>query len=253
MQSSCRLRPRASIGPDRAIHGDTWQSPASRARACGSSRTLGGLKVDEQYERTALLSALTTEHFVLQTANNSTYSEASARSTLYVMALSSSLVAIGFVAGSTDVLIPFAAIVLPAVFLLGIFTVARLVETGLESMHCLQGIARIRGYYRTLGPEAARHFAAEHGRWPEVESPALKLGRALAFFGTTASMIAVINNAVAGVGIALLTRFLSPSAPVWVDAVAGVVAALVLTWLFYAYQRWRFEEYDVRADQRAES
>ena len=35
-----------------------------------------------------MLSALTTEHFVLQTANNSTYSEASARSTLYVMAVS---------------------------------------------------------------------------------------------------------------------------------------------------------------------
>ncbi len=82
--------------------------------------------MDERDERSALLSALTTEHFVLQTANNSTYSEASARSTLYVMALSSSLVAIGFVAGSTDLLIPFAAIVLPVVFLLGIFTVMRL-------------------------------------------------------------------------------------------------------------------------------
>ena len=56
--------------------------------------------MDGESERTALLSALTTEHFVLQTANNLTYSEASARSTLYVMALSSSLVAIGFVAGS---------------------------------------------------------------------------------------------------------------------------------------------------------
>ena len=85
--------------------------------------------MDEQSERTALLSALTTEHFVLQTANNSTYSEASARSTLYVMMLSSSLVAMGFVADSSDVLIPFAAIVLPAVFVLGIFTVVRLVET----------------------------------------------------------------------------------------------------------------------------
>ena len=50
--------------------------------------------MDEQSGRTALLSALTAEHFVLQTANNSTYSEASARRTLYVMALSSSLVAI---------------------------------------------------------------------------------------------------------------------------------------------------------------
>jgi hypothetical protein len=207
--------------------------------------------LNEQSEQAVLLSALTTEHFVLQTANNSTYSEASARSTLYVMALSSSLVAIGFVAGSTDVLIPFAAIVLPAVFVLGIFTVARLVETALESMHCLRGIARIRQYYRTLGPEAARQFSAEHGRWPEAEAPALRLGTAFAFFGTTASMIAVINNVVAGAGISLLARFLSPSARSWVHAVAGVVGALVLTWLFYRYQRWRFDEYDARTGQRA--
>ena len=208
--------------------------------------------MDERDERSALLSALTTEHFVLQTANNSTYSEASARSALYVMALSSSLVAIGFVAGSTDLLIPFAAIVLPVVFLLGIFTVMRLVETALESMYCMQGIARIRGYYRTLGPEAARYFSPEHGRWPETESPALRLGLGLAYFGTTASMIAVINNAVAGAGIAFLLRFLSPSVPYWVDGVAGVFGALVLTWLFYAYERWRIDEYDVRTRQRAE-
>jgi hypothetical protein len=199
--------------------------------------------MDEQSERTALLSALTTEHFVLQTANNSTYSEASARSTLYVMALSSSLVAMGFVAGSANVFIPFAAIVLPAIFVLGVFTVVRLVETALESMHCLHGIARIRGYYRSLSPEAARQLPPETGRWPEVEPPALRLGARLAFFGTTASMIAVINNVVAGVGIALLTRFLNPSAPSWLEVAAGIVGTLVLTWLFYAYQRWRFREY----------
>ena len=206
--------------------------------------------MDEQAERTALLSALTTEHFVLQTANNSTYSEASARSTLYVMALSSSLVAMGFVASSTDLLVPFAAISLPAVFLLGIFTVVRLVESALESMQCLTGIARIRGHYRTLVPEAARYFAPEYGRWPEVEPPALRFGPALAFFGTTAAMIAVINNVVAGVVMALLTRFLLPSAPYWVGAVAGIASALVLTWLFYAYQRWRFDDYEARALER---
>ena len=116
--------------------------------------------MDEQSERTALLSALTTEHFVLQTANNSTYSEASARSTLYVMALSSSLVAMGFVAGSTDLLVPFAAISLPAVFLLGIFTVVRLVESALESMQCLTGIARIRREMVAVAPAGALR-----GRW----------------------------------------------------------------------------------------
>jgi uncharacterized membrane protein len=208
--------------------------------------------MDEQSQRNAMLSALTTEHFVLQTANNSTYSEASARSTLYVMALSSSLVAMGFVASSTDLLVPFAAVSLPAVFLLGIFTIVRLVESSLESMQYLHGIARIRGFYRTLGPEAARHFAPEYGRWPEVEPPALRFGPALAFFGTTAAMIAVINNVVAGVGMALLARFfLWPFAAYWVSAAGGIAGALVLTWLFYAYQRWRFDDYDVRSRQRS--
>ena len=208
--------------------------------------------MDEQSQRSALLSAITTEHFVLQTANNSTYAEASARSTLYVMALSSALVAMGFVASSTDLLVPFAAISMPAVFLLGIFTIVRLVESALESMQCLTGIARIRGFYRTLGPEAARHFAEKFGRWPEVKPPALRFGPALAFFGTTAAMVAVINNVVAGVGIALLARFLGPSAPHWVGVVAGIAGALTLTWLFYLYQRWRFDDYDARARQCAE-
>jgi hypothetical protein len=206
--------------------------------------------MDEQSQRTALLSALTTEHFVLQTANSATYLEANARSTLYVMALSSSLVAMGFLSDSGDVLVPFAATVLPAVFFLGIFTVVRLVETSLESMHYLDGIARIRGYYRTLGPEAARHFAPENGRWPEVDSPATRFGPLLAFLGTTASMIAFINNVVAGAGIALFIRLLSPLAPRWVDAAAGIVGTFVLTWLFYAYQRWRFGEITVRARER---
>jgi hypothetical protein len=203
--------------------------------------------MDELSQRTALLSALTTEHFVLQTANSATYLEASARSTLYVMALSSSLVAMGFLSGSAGVSIPFAATVLPAVFLLGLFTVARLVETGLESMHYLDGIARIRCYYRTLGPDAARHFAPENGRWPEVESPAVRLGPLFAFFGTTASMVAAVDNVVAGAGVALLTRLLIPSAPRWEDAAAGVIGTLVLTGLFYAYQRWRFSEITVQS------
>jgi hypothetical protein len=200
----------------------------------------------EEAQGKALLTALTTEHFVLQTANNATYAEASARSTLYVMVLSSTVLATGFVASSTDVLAPFAAIVLPTVFLLGLFTVVRLVETTLESQHCERGIARIRAYYRTLGPEAAHHFSPQTGRWPEAEAPALRLGLVMAFFGTTASMIAVINNVVAGVGIALLARVFGPSLPPWGSAAAGIAAALLLTWLFYAYQRWRFEDFDAR-------
>lgn len=75
--------------------------------------------MDEETRQSALMSALTTEHFVLQTAVSSTISEASARSSLYVLALSSSLVAMGFTSQSPDVFISFVVSILPAVFLLG--------------------------------------------------------------------------------------------------------------------------------------
>ena len=52
-------------------------------------------------------------------------------------------------------------------------------------------------------------------------------------------MIAVINNAVAGAALALMVHFVSPSAPSWLVVAAGIAGALVLTWLFYIYQRWR--------------
>lgn len=144
----------------------------------------------------------------------------------------------------------FAATILPALFLLGLFTVVRLVETSLESMHYLTGIARIRAYYRGLGPDAARYFATESGRWPETSSPAMRLGPVLAFLGTTASMIAVTNNVVAGTAAALLAHVSWPTASTSICAAAGVVTALVLTLAFYSYQRWRFNDYEGAGGQK---
>jgi hypothetical protein len=120
--------------------------------------------MDEKERQTAFLTALTTEHFVLQTAANGTISEAAARASLYVFSLSSSLIAMGFVSRSREVFVPFSATVLPALFVLGTLTVFRLVDTALENMHFLTGIARIRSYYRTLTPEAAVYFSASSGR-----------------------------------------------------------------------------------------
>ncbi len=194
--------------------------------------------------RPALLSALTTEHFVLQTAYSSTIAEAGVRSTLYVMALSSALVATGFFAQSRDAFEPFAACVLPVVFLLGVFTVVRLVDTSLESMGYLSGIARIRAHYRRLGADAERLFSAENGRWPEAKAPSLALGRALAFLGTTASMIAVVNGVVGGASVMLLMRWLDKGGSLATAAGAGAGAAIVLVLAFFAYQRWRFTLFD---------
>ena len=191
-------------------------------------------------QRSALLAALTTEHAILQSAADATVTDAAARSSLYVFSLSSSLVAMGFMAQSPDVFAVFVAIVLPAVFVMGVFTVVRLVDTALENNQYLVGIARIRAYYRTLTPDAASLFAAKTGRWPEGTEPSLGLGTFMAFMGTTASMIAFINSVVAGVGVALLVDVAVGGAPIGLRLLCGVLAVVVLMVAFLVFQRWRF-------------
>jgi hypothetical protein len=202
--------------------------------------------VDDKERQSAFLTALTTEHFVLQTAANATVGDAAARTSLYVVSLSSSLVALGFASRSREVFVPFVAIVLPALFVLGIFTIVRLVDSVLENMRCLTGIAHIRAYYRTLTPEAGEYFAARRGRWPEASSePSLGLGLVVAHFTTSASMIAVINSVVAGTGVAILAGDVLTNHRTVLAVTLGAVVALILIAAFLAYERWRFSLFDI--------
>jgi hypothetical protein len=199
------------------------------------------IHMDDKERQAAFITVLTTEHFVLQTAANATVSEAAARASLYVFSLSSSLVAMGFASGSQEAFLPFAATILPALFLLGIFTVVRLVDTGIQNQRCLTGIARIRSYYRTLTPEAAVYFSAESGGWPESHaSPSVWFGPLVAFFTTAASMIAFINSIVAGAGVTLLASNLLGRDQIFFALLLGVATALILMAAFLAFQRWRY-------------
>jgi hypothetical protein len=62
----------------------------------------------------AFLATLGSEHVVLQIGAKATVNRASIRATPSVMALSSSLVAMGFAAQSREILVPFVATVMPA-------------------------------------------------------------------------------------------------------------------------------------------
>jgi hypothetical protein len=84
----------------------------------------------EEVDRQALLTALTTEHFTLQGARGSTISESTARASLFVGALSTTLVALGFIAQAADIgdaFDVFALVALPTLYALGTFTFVRLV------------------------------------------------------------------------------------------------------------------------------
>ena len=121
---------------------------------------IGGVRYlpDEPEEPEGLLTALTTEHFTLQGARSATTSESSARTALYLGAVSSVLISIGFVSGDSALLPVFTLVVLPTVFLLGIATFVRLVELGVEDFIYGRAINRIRAHYRQLAGPYARLF-----------------------------------------------------------------------------------------------
>jgi hypothetical protein len=147
----------------------------------------------------------------------------------------------GFASRSREVFLPFAVTVLSGVFLLGIFTIIRLVDTMLEYQRCLAGIARIRGYYRTLTPEAAVYFSAETGRWPEAQStPPLWFGPIVRFLTTAASIISLLNSIVAGAGVALVVGYARAGEQTSFTLLPGVATAVVLMVGFLAYQKWRY-------------
>jgi hypothetical protein len=199
--------------------------------------------MDEQARESAFMSALVTEHFVLQSAASTTVGEAGTRASLYLFSLSSTLVAMGFTAQVPTVFGPFTAVVLPSLFVLGWFTVIRLVDTTVENNQNLRGIARIRRYYRSLSPDAAMFFASWQGSDDDAAEALAMIGtkprRATVMF-TTASMVAAINSLVGGVGVALLTAELAGPRMHVPAILLGVVATAVCMTIAYWYQVHRY-------------
>jgi hypothetical protein len=197
--------------------------------------------VDQEARESAFQSALVTEHFVLQSAASTTVSEASSRASLYMVTLSSALVALGFTSQSDTAFGPFLAVVIPTVVLLGIFTVVRLVDTGVENLQFLRSMANIRAYYRELTPDAAPYFPV-WGRAVDVHNEALAMIATKPGWGTamstTAAMINAVNSVLAGAGTALLLHELGLA--VALGVIVGIAVAGGLMAAFLHYQNGRY-------------
>ena len=146
------------------------------------------------------MTALTTEHFVLQGARSTLTAESAGRAALYLASLTGSLIALGFVTRDATVLGPFAVAVLPALLILGEFTYWRLVNAGVEDFHYRWEIQRIRAYYRGLVPPGLMFFsdaAVQNSTTPVRQFMGVR-ARDLNVFLTVASMVAAINSILAG-------------------------------------------------------
>jgi hypothetical protein len=175
----------------------------------------------EAPDRGELLTALTKGHFTLQGARSLTMSESSSRAALYIGAVSSALVALGFLgqlSPSGDTFNTFALTVLPTLYLLGVFTFVRLVECGAEDFRYGLAINRIRGYYKQLAGDQANLFLLsghDDGRGVFANAAVSPEGRTQYF--TFGSVVAVINSIVGGSAVAIALG-------AFIDASLGVAA-----------------------------
>jgi hypothetical protein len=190
--------------------------------------------------RQLALSALTTEQFNLQTARMGTIAEANGRSTLYLGALSSAVIAIAFVGQANqlgDSFYLFALTLLPPVFLLGVFSFLRLVQTSIEDMVYALGSFRIRQYFLRLDPAAVPFFPPTDPQgMTKLERMGVVATGPLQMLLTAASMVGCINAIVGGVAMALAVRSLLQASV----AVTGAVVAVGLAALSFGYQVRRF-------------
>ena len=166
-------------------------------------------------------------------------SESSARASLYVFAVSSALVALGFIGQVSevgDLFNTFALTVLPTLYLLGAATFVRLVECGAEDFRYGLAINRIRHYYKELARERANLFLLSGHDDPASVFTNMGLpaeGRKPYFAFSTA--VLVINSVLGGTVVAIaLGAFLD--APLGLAAGVGAAAALVSVsaWIRYA-------------------
>jgi hypothetical protein len=191
-----------------------------------------------EVDRQALLTMLTTEHFGLQGSRATTVSESSSRAALYMGTVSSTLIALGFLAQVSqigDAFDVFALVVLPTLFALGVFTFVRTVESSVEDVLYGRAINRIRAYYLELAGEESRWFVmgGHDDALGVLTNMGLRTTRWQLYF-TVSTMIATVNSVVGGSVVAILVGRVF-DAPLGVAAAIGALTAIVA---FAGHQRW---------------
>jgi hypothetical protein len=184
-----------------------------------------------------MITMITTEHYNLQTGRSMTVADANGRSTLFIGAVSGALIAIAFtgqVSRMGTAFFVFSLVLLPSLFLMGLITFERVLQSGIEDLTYARGIMCIRHLYLESAPQLRPYFILSAD--DESRRPTLKVGLHPSWwqvFLTTSGMIAAINSVLVGLLLAALFTF-----PLLVCTSAGVVTFLVSFGIHQRYQ-WR--------------
>ena len=189
-----------------------------------------------------MVTVMTTEHFVLQTARSAGITETVGRAAIYLAAVSSGLIALAFVGQLSRLgtaFYVFGLVLLPTLAFVGVTTFDRALRNGVEDVQLAERINRIRQFYFDAAPQVGRYLPTPGldtpwaiARQAGVSSPAWYQ------FLTIAGALAVVNSVLIGgtFGLAVQagTDTLAASAPVGViigaSALAGHFARQRATW-----------------------
>jgi hypothetical protein len=175
------------------------------------------------------LQILMTEHWSLLSSRSLGYTEAMSRASIFVAALTGSVVALALVGQATDFgdgFVAFALVLLPVVFFLGLVTIARLGQINVEDAAWVRGMNRIRHAYLDLAPELEPYFVtSKHDDDEGVLVSSLATRRVvpqIQGFIAIPGVIAVLDAVVAGATAAIAGLGLGAG-----TALAVVVGVLV--------------------------
>ena len=152
-----------------------------------------------------VLQILTTEHWSLLASRSLVFTEAMSRASIYVAALTGSVVALALVSQATDFgdgFIAFALVLFPVDFFLGAVTIVRIAQLNREDAIWVQGMNRIRHAYLDMAPELEPYFVTSQLRRPrrsaDVVTGDVPHSVPLQGFVAVPGVIAVLNAVVAG-------------------------------------------------------
>lgn len=155
-------------------------------------------------------------------------------------ALSGAIVALAFVgqaAGIETAFFAFGIAVLLPLLVVGLVTFTRVVQTGIEDAVYARRIERIRQFYVETSPVAARYLdpADDRSLREAIQDMGTQRFRGQMTL-TAASMVAVVNGAVAGAGLVVVVVAMRGELSLGIGAALGAITLLVTCVVQYWYQ-----------------
>jgi hypothetical protein len=177
-----------------------------------------------------IVTMMTTEHYTLQSAQAQEVADINGRNTLFIGAVSSTLIALAFIGQISHMgtaFFVFSLVLFPSLFFMGLFTFEWVLQATNATIVYQRGINRIRHLYLEYAPQMQPYFilSSYDDAGSVLGAVGIRRSRWQVFFAPP-GMIAVINSVILGVFVGLLLNTFFPLS-LLVCTCSGIVTFLV--------------------------